>query len=502
MTCCVLKVIFILVAIALSVGGWLATLWAASERRAAIAFSVIGMVLISAAFRGRFASSERARDFWTGFALFGLLHFVADRKTGGYQLMTTSVVQRIGDLVLGPDNPGGYAYKFLTPLGNKIAAMPIEWPWGGQIWAYLPYVRQTTSLFAGLIFAAIGGLAACHLRRRSVRMFSIPSLRGCPLLGLAWLCLLTGLICLTFAIHSDPVCFPNGTPFPKCPASISANFLLYNVEFLAVLFAALEARFAVEGERAWWLGFAVFGGVHLLTFFTSLSWILPTKWMSDSLIESLKGIGFESIYIWHNLATFLPVAWLGTLASRLVRRLGTASTWPRFLDRSWVRSSIGRIMLALVPLGFFLAVVKYPSELHLIEFGNATVGLLLFAAFRASSGPETARAWWWGFALFGGIDLVFTAKEGVQVFPPEWPIHDWLVQYHRTVFEEYIAGQAIPHMPDYEDIRQATIYGAYTSSRQLTMMSVCLPMAWIGAILASLFDRCQRSIASSSEISQ
>jgi hypothetical protein len=529
-----------LVAIAIGVGGWLATLWAASEQWVAFAFCTIGVLLIAAAFRGKFAASERARDFWTGFALFGLIHFVAaDSYWQLFELMTCSVVDFIGDRLLGVFDTSVGHYKDLPPLGRWISEIPVVHGDGSPM-DYLSYVRETTKLFASLAFAAIGGLLAWHLRRSSIRGAANPRLRGCPLLGIAWLYLLGVLIGATFAICAHPVVdFDN-----PVSASAEAIFALYNVEFLAVLFAALEARFADDDQRAWWVGFALFGGAYRLAIYSPLATILPTKWMgnlfqwiffrfvcdSQLLTDSVQGLPrmnnetltffqpglswaglaafsvrgvlpmaneeMEEFYVygltWVGLATFLPVAWLGTLAARLARRLGASTDRPRLLERWRVRSSIGRNMLALLAMGLFLAALKNPSEVWVTAFGHAIVGLFLFAALRASYGPESSRAWWWGFALVGGIDLLIGAIQDnwSQWSSSTWLIHRWVSLLYRLGFERY-HGAPVPELPTLGslDAPQVALYLTYYRSRPLVLMAISLPMAWIGATSASWIDR-------------
>ena len=508
-----------LVAIGLGVGGWLATLWAASDRWAGIGFAAIELLLIAAAFRGRFAADERACDFWTGFALFGLIHLLDNWPNGSAELMTRAAIDRVGDRLLGDDASRGNRLPALTPLGHRLAAINVD-RGGTPIRDYLPYVRETTKLFGGLGFAAIGGLAARHLRRRLIRSASSPRLGGCPPLGIAWLYLLGVLIGATFAIHAHPeIVFDDEPWFGTCPGSEAALFALYNVELLAVLFAALEARFGAEGERPWWIGFALFGGAYLLVIGSSLAPILPTRGMGDLfqwayfrfvsdsqmpavtirgviMFDYATGNFFRSGLNWADQAAFLPVAWLGTVAARLACRLGASSGRPRWLDRCRVRSSIGRIMVALVVIGLVLAAAKHPSEGWVAAEGNAIAGLLLFGALRASFGPGSSRAWWWGFALVGGVDLLQAhwSRFHLTISSP-WPIHEAVSRLHRLGFERYV-GKPIPsYLAAFDqDDPMITLLDDYTSSQALVLMATCLPMAWIGATLARWLDR-RRALA-------
>ena len=513
-----------LVASAVGVGGWLATLWAASDRWAGIAFAAIELLLIAAAFRGRFAANERARDFWTGFALFGLIHLLANWPNGSVELMTRAAIDRVGDRLLGDVAPRGNRLQALTPLGHRLAAILVD-RGGTPIRDHLPYIRETTKLFGGLGFAAIGGLAARQLRRRVIRSDAIPRPGGCPLSGIAWLYLLGVLIGATFAIHAHPeIIFDDEPWFGTCPGSEAALFALFNVELLAVLFAALEARFGAEGERPWWIGFALFGGAYLLAIGSSLAPILPTRWMGDLfqwvyfrfvsesqmpavtmrgviMFDYATGNFFRSGLTWAGLAALLPVAWLGTVAARLACRLGAASGRPGLLDRWRVRSSIGRIMFALVAIGLILAAAKHPSEGWVAAEGNAIAGLLLFAALRASFGPGSSRAWWWGFALVGGIDLLVGATryygwgQFFELRPSPWPLHEAAYRLHRLGFERYV-GKSVPFtlMGFDVDDPMIAIKAGFTSSQALVLMATCLPMAWIGATLARWLDR-QRALA-------
>ena len=506
---------FAVLATVAGVGGWLATLWAASDRWAGIAFTAIVLLLIVAAFRGRFASVERARDFWACFALFGLVHLLAARPNGLNEPMTCVGIDRLGDRLLGVVPDDMIHRPVLTPLGRSLDTILVDL---GEYSAtgFLPYVRATTKLFTSLAFAALGGLLAVHLRRRSVLGVSLPRPGGCPLLGIAWLYLLAGLIGATFAIHASPDLFHDGGWFPKCPGSAMALFVLYNVEFVAVLFAALEARFAAERERPWWLGFALLGGAYLVVNRSTLAPILPTHWADDLfqwtyhrfvsesqmpavtvrgwiLFDYASGEFYQSGSLWSGQAAFLPVAWLGTVAARLAFRIG-ARTAPGWLARWRVRSSIGRLMLAMVGIGLILAAARDPSERWVATEANAMAALLLFAALRASFGPESSRAWWWGFALVGGVDLLVGAtRNGWGQFiesPSPWPIHEAAHKLHRLAFERY-TGKSVPSPFASYDVGDPMLdlLANYRSSQSLVLMALSLPMAWIGATLARWIDR-------------
>jgi hypothetical protein len=510
-----------LVGMAMGVGGWFATLWAASDFWTGVAFSSIVLLLIAAAFRGRFARLERARDFWTGFALFGLAQVLASRPNGPDETMVSIAIDRIGDRVLGVEEDFPTFRSDLTPLGLSLAKVQVTGG-GGSLFAYLTYFRETTKRFAGLAVAAIGGLAACHLRRRSVGGVPSPRLGGCPPLGIAWLYLLAGLIGGTFVLHTRPALVGDGWFQQACPGSEAAHFALFNVELLAVLFAALEARFASESERPWWLGFALFGGAYLLALDGSLAAIPPAKWtgdlfqwvyyrfVSDSQQPSVSVRGvimidyettsfFRSGLTWAVLAAFLPVAWLGTLAARLARRLGDPSSRRDWLGRWRVRSGIGRMMVALATIGLFLGALKDPAEWKVTALGDGLIALLLVAALRSWFGPEASRSWWWGFALVGGVNLLLGAKLdrhsiGIGYFDSGWPLHEAVSQLHRWGFESQI-GERVPTMPMFDVMEESrrVIYDAYWNSRSLLLMGVCLPMAWVGATLAAWLDRRRRA---------
>lgn len=153
-------------------------------------------------------------------------------------------------------------------------------------------------------------------------------------------------------------------------------------------------------------------------------------------------------------------------------------------------------------IGLILAAAKHPSSGWVAVEANALAGLLLFAALRASFGPGSSRAWWWGFALVGGVNLLIGAtRHGWGLFldpvSTPWPLHEAAYRLHRLGFERYV-GRVVPSplaSIDFGD-PMIEILEDYRSSQSLVLMAICLPMAWVGAILARWLDRRRISLTS------
>jgi hypothetical protein len=74
------------------------------------------------------------------------------------------------------------------------------------------------------------------------------------------------------------------------------------------------------------------------------------------------------------------------------------------------RSSILGLMALVALLGVSAAALRYPSQLWASGLFTVAVGMVLFAIFSGVYSSGGRRAFWAGFAAFGGVYLVLTCK--------------------------------------------------------------------------------------------
>ncbi len=514
---------FTIVALLLAVGGWIGVVLARWDRVADAAFPVLVVALIAAGFRAWFAPTAKGRDWWFGFAAFGLFHLLSP-STGPRKPLLSAGVDRLAEVAFGGawDENGNPAQDAnggrVTPsrLGRSIAAVRItqnESPYMG----YPHYVTEVTKTFAVLAFGLIGGLVASYLGRKAEVAADESTARPrVPRLGLAAMVLVGMMAGLTFVLDSRPEIYQEGW-FVRAPGCQAGHFALYQTEALLVLFAALEARFGGRSTRPWWLGFALFGGAYLLVIDTAMFDLLPSRWLKPwhqvvlnrfvaecgSLTVSIRGMilmdqatqeFFRLGYSWAPLLGFLPAVWFGSGVARgvdwLARRRATMA--PTVIRRS----SITRMMAVVVAIGLLLAAARGQSEWWLILVCDSIAALLVFAALRAGLGRGAGRAWWFGFALVGGVDfLLWATRPGstwsVPVPWTPWPYHQVIERVHLAAYERSVgrAVQKFPMLFSAPTPENQAILDAYLHGRSVLLMSLCLPLAWIGGLVAQYFDR-------------
>src|SRR6478735_6451783 len=80
-------------------GGWLGVIAARWDRVEGIVFSVFIVALIAAGYAAWFAPSAEGRDWWYGFALFGLFHLLA-MSSGARQPLLSAGVDQLANLAI------------------------------------------------------------------------------------------------------------------------------------------------------------------------------------------------------------------------------------------------------------------------------------------------------------------------------------------------------------------------------------------------------------------
>jgi hypothetical protein len=106
-------------------------------------------------------------------------------------------------------------------------------------------------------------------------------------------------------------------------------------------------------------------------------------------------------------------SWSIALSWRIGALWGIETIWPRrFPVRiPRVRFTVRRLMIAVAVVGVELAAIRWSAPLSKSPLGDAIavnfpVAVLLAAALLARFGGRDSSAWWFGFALFGGAQLL------------------------------------------------------------------------------------------------
>lgn len=515
------------IAAAVGLAGWLCVIAARWDRIEGVAFALLVVALIAAGYRAWFAPSPEGRDWWFGFALFGLFHLLSP-AVGPRQPLLLAGVDRLADLALGNlDENGalirdGVAHSNVlgrrdrpTRLGKALDSLTV-FQSGAPSRAYPRYVLGVTKLFACLIFGLFGGLTAAHLGRKSVAMAPAPTGRSrVPLLGLTAMLLVAAMAGITFVLNSRPDLIEiRGGWFREAPGSLAGHFALYQAEVLIVLFAALEARFGDRSCRPWWLGFALFGGVYLLLIDTPMFDYLPSRWLRPlhqsalerfvadraSLVVQARGlIMFDYAtqeflrlgYSWAPLLGFLAAAWIGSGLARGVELMARRS--PERSGERTKRSSIARMMALIGAVGVFLTAVRGSSDLSTAALGDTLAAVLAFAALWSVLGRGPGRSWWFGFSLVGGVDFLQWAIRAPQPAIPgmsatPWPTHEVVERLHHAAFVR-ATGTYVPSLFMSFDEKMTVVLATYTQSRAAILMVSCLPLAWLGGFVAQYIER-------------
>ena len=497
---------------ALVAAGWLGVIALKTLRAYSVGFAATVLGLVAAGFAARFARDSARRAWWYGFAVFGIFALISTRPGLNEPLLAVGV-DRLGDLIFGARDNNGYRSEE-TSIGAALRTFGShEEP--GNLVVESAFVVKATKLLAVPIFGFVGGLLGVHLARKArPSPIAATGESRVPRLGLAAMIGIGVLVGLAFVLISRPDVVTEGWNHdaPGCDAGL---FALYQVEALIVLFAAMEARFGAGGCRPWWLGFALFGGTDLLMLTSGLTILLPTAPLGDwffaaferfvtpraAMIVQAGGMIFNDNqaekflrlgWTWTPLAAFLPIAWLGSGVGRAVHGL---ARWRGRAAMPSVRSSIARLMLAVGAIGLVLAAARNATWWGMAITANALAVLYLGAALRAGLGREEGSAWWYGFALVGGLDFLIWAAFSAYLGPfhvfseTPWPLHEGFESSYHANFVRSV-GKPIPTSPMFDVFEEdrRVLRDLYMHSRAILMMGLSLPLGWLGGTVASTMD--------------
>ena len=244
--------------------------------------------------------------------------------------------------------------------------------------------------------------------------------------------------------------------------------LVWSVLGLAIISAVYRPR----SERAWWLGFTLFGCGYLVLAFwsennfdslptTSLLLLLGSKF--DPAIKQTFRFRMGSppwtlLHIAHSLWA-LVAAVLGGAAAQLLSAAAnqdrervvvesSASDWSP--TNWWRRPALMWLTGSALVAAFALAASKSAPGLWAGVVFLLTCGLLGLATLGALVGRGKRRTMWLGAALFGWGYMVFTFARTGDTSDAGWPYPP------TTHFLNALRGDAVPHWSDFLDASERT----------------------------------------------
>ena len=239
--------------------------------------------------------------------------------------------------------------------------------------------------------------------------------------------------------------------------------LVWSVLGLAIVSIVYRPR----GERAWWLGFALFGcGYLVLAFWSEINFdSLPTTtlllFLSSKVDPSIQKAAWSRTGELH--WTFLHIAhclWalvaavLGGAAAHLLSAAASPDREQAVVEMSasdrppatwWRRPALMWLSGAALVAAFVLAAAKSAPGLWAGVVFLLTCGMLGLATLGAFVGRGKRRTMWLGAALFGWGFMYFTFG---RTHDDGWPYPP------TTHLLNALRGDAVPHVSDFLDASQ------------------------------------------------